>query len=351
MKKPLALLITDSHFTKENTAIVIGIFQQAFKICQERGISSCFHLGDVFTERLGHGLNVLMSFLFVLEEAKRCGITIHCIAGNHDKTDLESEDSYLDIYASHPALVLYRKQTIVEFGGKFCAFLPYFKEDGSYPARLQSLLSDKIRLGIDDSQFFLFTHIAINGVKNNDGSSVVNNLAVKRFANFRSVFVGHYHNKSNFDNIWYIGSPRPKDFGEDNDKGFTLLNTDGSQVFIPSVCKQYKKVKFDLSDKSVAEVYQFAKNNMQMLENCNIKIECTGDDGQLVKLDDYKLKNMGFYVEKHNKNLVKSINAAESGEVMKFTDATIMECFKEFCHISNIPEERVESGIIHLQNK
>jgi len=214
MSKPLAILITDTHYHKDNTEEVDDVLDQAIQLALEQGVYRIFHLGDVFTNRVGQGLRVLLAFRRWLRNCGEQGIDVWLIPGNHDKTDLESEESYLDVYDSYSNVTIVGKPTYQTFLDTMVGFLPYFKEDGSYPDRLDELVKFPIDSRIKTR--ILLTHIAVDGVANNDGTEVTNELGAGRFSHFDNVFVGHYHNRSDVgENIHYIGSARPSNYGED----------------------------------------------------------------------------------------------------------------------------------------
>ena len=59
-------------------------------------------------------------------------------------------------------------------------------------------------------------------------------LPARIFSPFDKVFVGHYHNRTVIPGtgIEYIGSSRQHNFGEDEEKGYTVLYTDGTHEFV-----------------------------------------------------------------------------------------------------------------------
>lgn len=339
--KPIAILITDVHIDKDNIPETLSVMRQSIDLAIHEGTDRIFFLGDMFTTRTGQGLQVLLAQQTWLREAEERGVSIYAIAGNHDKTDQDAEESYLDVvfkgFSTHK---VFRKETTVEIDGSLCCFLPYFKEDGSYPKRLSNLVSraEKSKL----KRRFLFTHIAVDGVKNNDGSLVENSLKEDQFDYFNSVFVGHYHNRSQIgDNIYYIGSPRPKDFGEDNEKGFVVLYPDDHEHRLASF-KKFIKINIDLN-KDKGSIEKIVEQNSNTEDR--VRFIITGSEEELASIPSKELADVGIEVKKEPARLAKSMKAAENSEFISFTQKSIQIAFLEFCKDNNISGTRRTLGL------
>lgn len=247
MSNPILLLLTDTHLKKGNEVLIKSIFEDAIKICKEKKIGLAF-LGDFFTSREAQTLETLLHAKDILTFLQKSGVKCYFISGNHDKTNLNDDKSYLDAFPiwDNTTMFLFTNK-LMYIGGCLIHFLSYYKEsDGTFVEKLNSEKETRID--------FLLTHIAVTGVKNNDGSKVVNNLSPKKtFAKYNKVFTGHYHDHSTFDNIVYIGSTHQANHAEDLDKGYTILNDDGSYEQIKSNFPYYVTIEVG-SDVSSSEV-------------------------------------------------------------------------------------------------
>lgn len=343
-------MLTDTHYTKTNTVVVNEIFEQAFQEAISRKIERIFHLGDVFTERTGQGLNVLCSFLSVLDRAQELGLTIFFISGNHDKTDLDSEESYLDVFQNHPAMLLHRKGVCRYIDGIWCHFLSYFKENGTYLERLAKLAKKAQEFAEKGERSHLFTHVAFNDVKNNDGSLVEDGVEGDLTDVFEKVHVGHYHDESEVgSNIYYIGSARANNFGENNAKGFTILHQDGETTFVQSKFKHYITHRIDLDEFNRVELDEMIEEvKIELLEN-HVKLIFIGTQDQLDLLQVVKLKVMGFFVEQMNRSLLKAMESVEGGEVVVFKGKMFKKAFLEFTKEKGIKGKRRVNGLKRLK--
>lgn len=347
MKVPLAILVADTHSDKDNLQEVKDILEQAVDLAIHHKAKNIFHLGDVFTSRVGQGLQVLLSQDNWIRKCSKVGIHLHVIAGNHDKTDLDDEASYLDVIfrGFRETVTVYRKETAVEIDGVLCCFLPYFKEGGSYPGRLADLVSRARKSG--SKKKLLFTHIAVDGVRNNDGSPVENSLKANMFKEFHTVFVGHYHNRSQVgDNIFYIGSPRPKDFGEDNEKGFTLLYPDGTHELALGGFRKFIKVQVDLSEGK--EKIEELKAEYAESEH-RVRFVVTGEEEDLSLISTKEFADLGIEIKKEPIRLARSLEAAENSEFVEFDKKTIIRAFLQYCSENGINGPRRKLGMKFIQ--
>lgn len=68
-----------------------------------------------------------------------------------------------------------------------------------------------------------------------DGTEVKSELKPSMFEMFKKVYLGHYHNYQRVgSNIYHLGSVQQNNFGEDEKKGFWLLDSDLEVDLIPS---------------------------------------------------------------------------------------------------------------------
>ena len=96
-KSPVAILGFDPHLSKDNVTVVRDLFNQTFALAEEIGCKIVILGGDVFTSRSAQPLEVLDAWREITEEAEARGLEIAAIPGNHDKTDPNSDRSYLSV--------------------------------------------------------------------------------------------------------------------------------------------------------------------------------------------------------------------------------------------------------------
>lgn len=345
--KPIGLILTDTHLKEDNIELVTDIWVQAINKCQELYINNIYFIGDFFTARKAQSLIVDEAGRNIINKIIKAEINLIIIPGNHDKVDLDSQSSYLDEYTGKNFITIFKDTDcrIVNDTYNLCLhFIPYFKETGSYPEKLNKAISILKKYNDQfpkqNNKHILLTHIAVNGVRNNDGSVIENNLRGTQFSFFDKVFVGHYHNQSFIEpNIYYIGSAYQANFGEDENKGFTILNDDGSHEFIQSNFPKYIKVKLSPKDekgiKAAEKEYRDSKDNVRFIFE--------GEKSELKNVNKEKLSALGIDVKFNEDSAVPLDNNGllEKASSVSFDRSNINEAFKTFCEMKHIEDNTV----------
>lgn len=334
MKTPFAIWITDLHLSIDTIKVVSDCMMQVAEKCLSIENPVVIIGGDIFNSRSGQPQEVLTVFSNIIKKYSELGIKIIAIGGNHDKLQYTSEDSYLDPFSGFENFILVRDSfsvNISEFGLKL-HFIPYFDEKLTYSNYLEKVVTENLEL---DKKNLLFTHIAINGVKNNDGSKVEGELSKNLFKHFNRVVVGHYHNRQAFDNVLYTGSAYQTNFGEDHQKGCSLIYSDGSIEFCKLDFPEYKTQKISLNDFNNYSIEDFKFEG-----KLRIKIEGKPDIAQSKKIQ--QLEQMGVKVECEYE-VVTKIDSVEDVK-SEFTDKDILDYFELWCG-----EESIEDKEFGLQ--
>jgi exonuclease SbcD len=329
-KLPLAIWITDIHLSLKTMKTVKYIFEQVQEICLQMEHPTLILGGDIFDSRSGQPQEVLTCFSEILQNLEQKGIKTLCIPGNHDRVDYTKEDSYLDAYSGWNEFILikdYFSINVSEHNLRF-HFIPYFDEKltyGSYLAQAGNNL-DLTKKNI------LFTHIAISGVKNNDGSKIENNLTRDSFKHFHRVVVGHYHNRQVFDNILYTGSAYQNNHGEDIQKGCSVVYSDGSIEFLKLDFPEYRTQKFTLNEFMSMDESDFI---VDQDINLRLKIQGKPDFEQSKKIQ--KLEARGIKIECEYEVVTQlGVEDVKSN----FTDKDIEDYFEEWCVLEGIQDKQ-----------
>jgi exonuclease SbcD len=342
--KPIAVVLTDTHKNKENLELVEHIFRQAVVLASEIGCKRIFHAGDWFTNRIGQNLSTLLSMKRVLEHADDNGVMIHGIPGNHDKTDQDSESSYLDVFSQFGVLQLFSSQGYEVFGDVCVGFLPYFTS--SYIDRLEELEAKVSKQKAKKN--ILITHKSFNGVRNNDGSLVEDGVAPSRMKFWDKVLVGHYHDASEVgDNIFYIGSAYQANYGENiTDKGFSILYSDGSIKFVQSEFPKYKKIKIDAADVSAIE------NELEVHSNSkdHVRFVFVGKKTDLDKIVLSRFTDVGIDCKFESDDSLNSIIDVDGDNFTQFDMKTIVKHFLHYCKLNEIPADKRSLGLKILKD-
>lgn len=340
MKKPIGVGLTDTHLSQNNSVLNKSLYKQAIEYAQEYGVNRLFHAGDVFTSRKSQSLANLKTFEEILNMIAEAGMFMEAIPGNHDKVDYTSKNSYLDPYQHWPNFKLHRGYGLKVFGFRTdigVHFVPYFEEGSLYLSYLQKAIDSCKDFHIN----VLFTHIAVNGVRNNDGTEVSEGIKVSSFEAFDNVFIGHYHDKSKLGaNIHYIGSTHQHNYGENDDKGFILLYDDGSFDELPSTFPKYIKYYIDVEKQGLAYVDALVQAHNADDTKHNIKFTFVGPESVVKSIDQNKYKKQGYDVDVESTEYKHSLIQAQQDNFVSFTRESIEREFDAFCEVNEIEDKQ-----------
>jgi len=335
MKKPIATFSTDWHIKDDNANQIIDLVIQQCKLNKKLGVKYIICLGDVFTAKIKAGHNIwntksltqieIETFDNILTIIKKNKQTLISIVGNHDKSDGDKEYSFLNQFRHHPNFHLIsgnREYDIVE--GVRLNFISYFKDEVWLQQFKQlSLLKDGINI--------LCSHRAFNGSVNNDGSKVEETISPKVVSDYKSVFLGHYHNQSKVgSNIFHLPSIQQNNFGEDEEKGFTVLYDDGSHELVKSSFKPFIKVKIDVNKTSKEEINNYINEYQKQSENAHIRFILEGNEEILKSINKEKFLQAGIDVKTKSCE-IGVIEDFDTVEITKYNDENIIEEFEMFC--------------------
>lgn len=324
-KIPIAVLLTDTHLGEKSISINKSVWKQADELAFGLGVE-IFHLGDVFNSRKSQTLSVLSAFDDILDDLKSF---VHVIAGNHDRINYRSENSYLDPFKYNPKMRVYRMMGAVPVGGVIINMLPYFLEEDKYLEMLSDMVNNNPNFN-RAAKNVLLTHVAVTGVKNNDTSVVVNEVRHELFKAFEAVFIGHYHDISEVGNkMRYIGSAYQANFGEDDKKGATILYNDLTFEHRVFDFPKYVVEEINLDDlelEQIERIHQHHSNSDDF-----IRFKFRGSEEKLKALDKAKYEKDGIDVAVVNESIEKAIEAATGGELVAFNKSSVMDAFREFC--------------------
>lgn len=323
-RKPIGVLSSDWHIDKNNHSDVEKIIYQKIEIIKEMRLSTMYVLGDIFESRVAQPLTNLQFFKNILSKCEESGVAIVAIPGNHDKVNYESKLSYLDIFAQHPALTVVDEYKCIVENDINIHLIPYFKEDTVYSSYLKNIDLSTNKKNI------LLTHIGLDGVSNNDGIYIKGHIKKELFSKLDKVFIGHYHNRSQYgENIHYIGSIKPNNFGENNDKGFTILFSDCSFEYVQAGFKEYKTIEVDVDTLTKKEIDLLTSKYKD--SESKVRIVLKGSETKLKSVDVNKFTESGITIKRINKDLEEGIVQSIKGEFVTFNKEEIVKEFNQYC--------------------
>ena len=297
-----------------------------------------------FHKRAAQTLDVLLAVHDALLTAAEHGIHVTIAEGNHDKVNQENERGYCHVFDQHSNVLVCDEYVSLPLGDD-CRFvlhmMGYFPEDGSFCTRLDRLKEE----ALDPKRLnFLYIHEGINGAlaQPNDKE-----LPAKIFEEFDKVFVGHYHNRTIIDKtrIEYIGSSRQHNFGEDEEKGYTVIYTDGSHEFI----KNKVNTRYRVIDVSAERAGLHLMDELREIDadgRYKVKVRVHAPQTAMKSVDKAALLDAGATKVELIADDEEMLEVAASSLFEKFDSHRIRETYEEFCREKQIDD--VAIGLEYL---
>lgn len=344
MREPIALLINDIHVSKDNIAEFESNWSETLSVCEKYGITELIVGGDMFTSRASQTLSTLLSVKHALTKAVCQGIYVTIAEGNHDKVNQEEFEGYNHLWSGLKDIEVVDTYKYLSWEGCDFVFLviSYFPENGTFMDKLR----EAVELTLNEnpqfhkSDIILYIHEGVHGALGD--FEIEGELKQEPLLEFKSVLCGHYHNRVKIKNtpIEYIGSSRQANFGEDEEKGYTILYSDGTTGFVKNeVNIRYKTVEVSL-DK--AEKLEFNRD-----ERYRVRLKVRGEEHKAKLFDKQKFLDMGFNKVELSIENPKDVVVGEADIQQKYDKQGIRNEYKNYCN-----EKSIDStlGLKYLEN-
>ena len=189
----------------------------------------------------------------------------------------------------------------------------------------------------------MYAHEGVNGALKHSSE---NELSPDVFKAFDKVFVGHYHDRKTIEgtSIEYIGASRQHNFGEDEEKGYTVVYEDGNYDFV----KNERNSRFSVVEVAAEGVDVHLLNRLEGIredERYKVKVRVRCPGAKVVSIDKEKLLQAGA---SKVEILVEEDIAEATGSSLfnKFDNQEIIKNYEVFCDEKRI--EDVDLGLSYL---
>ena len=224
-------LITDTHWSaRKSSRLFQDYFEQFynnvfFPTLEQHGIDTIIHMGDAFDSRKSIDFVGLdWTRKVVLEPLSK--YNVHLITGNHDvyfknSNKVNSPELLLKDYGN---ITTYSEPTEVNIGGLNILLLPWINSENQDKSfKLIKNTRAKVAMG----------HLELQGFRVNKNLVMdEHGLEANIFKNFKKVFSGHYHTRSDNGTVFYLGNPYEIYWNDVNDpRGFTIFDTETLEHF------------------------------------------------------------------------------------------------------------------------
>jgi DNA repair exonuclease SbcCD nuclease subunit len=195
-----------------------------FPTLEQYGITTVIHMGDAFDSRKSidfWGLD--WTRRVVLEPLS--SYDVHMVVGNHDiflrnSNKINSPELLLKDYKN---IKTYSEPTEIKVGDLGILLLPWINSENSERS-LKMIQKTKCKV--------VMSHLELNGFSPYKGHIMDSGMDATIFNNFKKVFSGHYHTRSDNGTVYYLGNPYEIYWNDVNDtRGFTIFDTETLEHF------------------------------------------------------------------------------------------------------------------------
>lgn len=334
---PCALLMNDPHASKDNLAEFLKNWNEALEICKKNGIQYLVVGGDMWLSRSAQTLSVLMTVRkAILLATKAYGLYVIIAEGNHCKVDQEAIEGYSHVFSDYESVEIVDTHTEIDLtDGVSLWVMSYFPENGSFIKRLQDLQENccinRAKKNI------LYIH---EGIRGGLATPSDDELPANLFSAFDATLVGHYHNRKQIPgtNIEYIGASRQHNFGEDEEKGYTILYSDGSTKFVKNeVNIRYKVIEVDIADMDEEFLAMLSEIKSDSRYKVKVRVKC--DSAQSTSVNKQKLAEHGANKIELVTEQTVVMHTDHKSITQKFDKSGIKEEYTNFCSQKSIDNQ------------
>ena len=239
-------IITDQHFgvrkSDKNFHSYFKKFYDTvfFPTLEERGITHLIDMGDTFDNRKHIDLWALKwSKQNYYDKLAEIGVQVHTVVGNHtayykNTNAINSVDLLMREYNN---ITVYSEITEDKIDNLNILFVPWINSENREES-IKQIKSSECQI--------VMGHLELNGFSPYKGHVMTEGMECDVFENFKYVFSGHYHTRSDNGKIFYLGNPYQLYWNDVNDKrGFHIFDTQTYKLeFIENPYEMFKIVEY-----------------------------------------------------------------------------------------------------------
>ena len=337
MNTPIALLINDIHVSKDNVPEFHKNWDEALSICKSNAIQYLIIGGDMWMSRSAQTLNTLLAVREALLKAThQFGLYVVIANGNHDLVEQEAILGYNHIFSDYESVEIVDDYTVIDLTDDVALWvMSYFPENGSFIDHLQELKRDLKHNCCN--KHILYIH---EGIRGGLAAPSDDELPANLFTDFDATLVSHYHNRKQIPGtkIEYIGSSRQHNFGEDEEKGYTIIYSDGSTKFIKNeVNQRYKVIDIDIADMDDNFLAMLAEIKADPRYKVKVRVKC--ESAQSSSINKQKLAEHGANKIELVTEQTEVLYTAQCSITQKFDKTGIKEEYTNFCSQKSIDNQ------------
>lgn len=225
-------LLADTHTGIRNSSDIFlenaaTFYRETFfPYCKEHEITQIIHLGDYYDNRKQLNIRSLWhNRKNFLEPMRAAGMKMDIFPGNHDTyykntNDVNSLKEVLGHYMNEIHII--QEPKVLEYGSTKIAMLPWINSS-NYDKSIEFVKTC--------SADILCGHLELSGFELMRGITNKHGMDHEIFSKFELVMTGHFHTKSQKDNVMYLGSQMEFYWSDaHDDKYFYVLDTETREL-------------------------------------------------------------------------------------------------------------------------
>ena len=238
-------LISDTHYgARKGSKLFHDYFELFYKnvffpTLEQYGITTVIHMGDAFDSRKSIDYQSLEWAKRVVFEPLK-NYCVHMVVGNHDSyyKNTNNTNSPQLLLKDYPNIQTYSSPTEIKVGNLDVLLLPWIcKENEEKSLKMIKKTKAKVAMG----------HLELHGFRINRQIIMEHGLEANLFSNFKKVFSGHYHTRSDNGTVFYTGNPYEIYWTDVNDtRGFTIFDTETLEhTYINNPYKMFHNIYYE----------------------------------------------------------------------------------------------------------
>ena len=241
-------IITDTHYgARKGSKLFHDYFELFYKnvffpTLEQYGIDTVIHMGDAFDSRKSIDYQSLEWAKRVVFEPLK-NYNVHMIVGNHDSyyKNTNNTNSPQLLLKDYPNIRTYSSPTEIKVGNLDILLLPWIcMENEEHSLKMIRKTQAKVAMG----------HLEFQGFRVNRQIIMEHGLEANLFTNFKKVFSGHYHTRSDNGTVFYTGNPYEIYWTDVNDtRGFAIFDTETLEhTYINNPYKMFYNIYYEDTD-------------------------------------------------------------------------------------------------------
>ena len=333
-------IITDQHFgARKNSKLFHDYFLKFyedifFPTLIKEGITTIVDMGDTFDSRKGVDfVSLEWAKNNYYDKLAELGITIHTIIGNHtayykNTNDLTGVGLFLREYDN---VKIYSEAEEVKIDKTNFLFVPWINPENQ----------DKTFELIEESDSpCVMGHLELNGFMATRGHFMEHGMDAHVFDKFDRVYTGHYHMRSNKENVFYLGNPYEMYWNDVGDtRGFHIFDTDTMEhTPIDNPYNIFCNLYYEDDDAQLLDTRQFAgkivklivrkKTDLKKFERYIDKIYAS-DVHELKILENFQLNENEEFEAFESEDTLSILNRYVEESEVDLQKSTIQDIIKE----------------------